>query len=117
MPFVEPRMVFSNTTGIGQLPFFLTAWAFATRIDKPLTWWRNILPEGVRNVLAKVWPWSLAASSLAFLFALEIAVFGYVPGVADADQRLTVVFVSLLIALVCIIVSFVSGFARHPAAS
>jgi hypothetical protein len=42
--------------GIGQVIFFTVGWAFATRINKPLTWWRKILPEGVRGSLAKVWP-------------------------------------------------------------
>jgi hypothetical protein len=97
--------------GIAQIVFFTVGWAFATRIHKPLTWWRKVLPESVRGTLARVWPWTLAVGSLLFLFALEIAIFGYVPGVDDADQRLSVVFASLGIALILIILSFVSGFA------
>ena len=27
--------------GIGQVAFFVPAWAFATRMDKPLTWWKK----------------------------------------------------------------------------
>ncbi len=98
--------------GIGQVPFFLVVWAFATRINAPLTWWGRVLPEGTRRLLSPLWVWSLAASVLLFLFALEIAIFGVVPGVSDADQRLTVVFVSLGIGLLTIILSFVSAIAR-----
>jgi hypothetical protein len=54
---------------------------------------------------------SLAVSSLLLLFMLEIAIFGYVPGVEDADQRLSIVFASLGGGLVLLILSFVSGFA------
>jgi hypothetical protein len=97
--------------GIGQIVFFTVGWAFATRINKPLTWWRKALPEGVRGTLARVWPWSLAVSTVLVLFALEIAIFGYVPGVEDADQRLSVVFASLGVGLALLILSFVSGFA------
>jgi hypothetical protein len=97
--------------GIAQLPFFLVVWAFATRINQPLTWWRRVLPAGVRGALARIWPWTLAASTLLFLFALQIAIFGFVPGVEDADQRLSIVFASLSLGMVCIILSFVSGFA------
>jgi hypothetical protein len=28
--------------GIGQVAFFIPAWAFATRMDKPLTWWKHM---------------------------------------------------------------------------
>jgi hypothetical protein len=97
--------------GMAQIPFFLVAWAFATRINQPLTWWGKILPAGLRGTLANVWPWTLAATVLLFLFALQIAIFGFVPGVEDADQRLNIVFVSIGLGLVCIILSFVSGFA------
>jgi len=97
--------------GIAQIVFFTIGWAFATRINKPLTWWRKVLPEGARGTLARVWPWSLAVSSLLFVLALGIAIFGYVPGVEDADQRLSIVFASLGVGLILLIVSFVSGFA------
>jgi hypothetical protein len=104
-------LLFLMGGGIGQIVFFTVGWAFATRINKPLTWWRKALPEGIRPMLARVWPWSLAVSSLLFVFALEIAIFGFVPGVEDADQRLSIVFASLGIGLALLILSFVSGFA------
>jgi len=97
--------------GIGQIPFFVMAWAFATRINKPLTWWRNVLPSEIRPALAHVWPWTLAIGSLLMLFTLEIAIFGVVPGVSDADQKLSIVFTSLISALVLFTLSFIAGFA------
>ncbi|NVM01028.1 MAG: hypothetical protein HWN67_01715, partial [Candidatus Helarchaeota archaeon] len=38
--------------GIAQILFFLPTWAYATRINKPLNWWKRILPEGIRKTLA-----------------------------------------------------------------
>ena len=35
--------------GIGQVAFFIPAWAFATRMDQPLTWWKRVLPR-------RAWP-------------------------------------------------------------
>lgn len=32
---------------------------YATRINKPLKWWRAHLPINVRGFLAKLWPWSI----------------------------------------------------------
>jgi hypothetical protein len=31
-------------------------WGAAARVNKPLAWWRRVLPEGVRRVLGPVWP-------------------------------------------------------------
>ena len=97
--------------GIGQIPFFLTAWAFATRINKSLTWWRRVLPEGVRRTIARIWPWTLIASALLILLALEIAIFGYFPGVTDAEQLITIVMLSLGLGLVLYIFSGIAGIA------
>jgi hypothetical protein len=49
----------------------------ATRINKPLKWWRAHLPVKVRGFLAKLWPWSIIAYVLLFLISVEIAIFGY----------------------------------------
>ena len=34
--------------GIGQIVFFIPTWLASTRINKPLTWWRKVLPEKAR---------------------------------------------------------------------
>lgn len=104
--------------GIGQLPFFLTAWVFATRINQPLTWWRKVLPQGLRGGLARLWRWTMIAGAAGVLLALEIAIFGYFPGVTDADQLLSIVFAALGSAWLLFLLTFVSAFAydiEHPA--
>lgn len=49
----------------------------ATRIEKPLSWWRTHLSETTRNFLAKLWPWSIVVSVILSLCGVEMAVFGY----------------------------------------
>ncbi|MEL7236787.1 MAG: hypothetical protein AAGK74_19950, partial [Chloroflexota bacterium] len=98
--------------GIAQVLFFPWAVAVATRIRHPLTGWRRALPDRLRVILANVWPWLLSIGVLSMLFALYIAVFGYVPGVPDADARLLVVGLLLLVGLAGFQASFVAAFAR-----
>lgn len=64
--------------GGGFAPIFLTILAFlaATRINKPLRFWRSRAPGGFRNGMAKLWPWTLIISVVAFVVAVEIAIFG-----------------------------------------
>lgn len=97
--------------GIGQVVFFTIAWAFATRINQPLTGWRKVLPEGLRKALARVWPWTTAAGTLLIFTALEIAIFGYFPGVNDTDQLLQIMLTTLGLGLVLFLLSFVAGIA------
>ncbi len=70
-----------------QVVFAPFVWAAATRIHAPLTWWRKILPEPVRRVLAKLWPYFLTMGALSLLVGLFIAIFGYVPGVDANDSE------------------------------
>lgn len=98
--------------GIGQIIFFTLAWAVATRINKPLTQWRKLLPERSRRRLSKLWIWSLIAGSLLLITALEIAVFGLVPGTNDPNLVSTIMVTSLGVALGFFLLTFVAGFAH-----
>lgn len=69
--------------GIGQVIFFIPAWWVATRIHRPLTWWRDKLPVSLQKGLARLWPALLALPTLGMIVALYLAVFGYLPW---ADQ-------------------------------
>ena len=98
--------------GVGQILFFSLVCAVATRIHHPLTGWRAALPAGVRRGLAKVWPGALVAGVLVFLFALEIAIFGYVPGMIDLNLILYTNWVVLAVGLSVLLLTFVAGFAH-----
>ena len=65
--------------GGGSPPIFLgvVASVVATRINKPLTWWRAHLSVNVRSVLTKVWLWSLIVFVLFFWFAVVLAITGW----------------------------------------
>lgn len=97
--------------GVGQVFFFLPAWLVATRIHSPLTWWRKVLPEATRRWLARLWPGTLATGVLCFLVALEIAIFGFVPGVNKPDMKNYICWSFLAAGLVAILFTFVAGFA------
>jgi len=41
--------------GVAQVPFFILTWGASIYISKPLTWWRKVLPEKLREQLAQLW--------------------------------------------------------------
>ncbi len=98
--------------GVGQVFFFLPAWAVSTRIHSSLGWWKKVLPEATRRRLRRFWPISLAAGVLCFLVALEIAIFGFVPGVIDPNLKNYICWSILAVGLAAILFTFVAGFAQ-----
>lgn len=60
-------------------------WAAATRINKPLTWWRKILPPELRSVMARVWPITLTIGMISVLMGIYIAITGQIPGVDPSE--------------------------------
>jgi Mn2+/Fe2+ NRAMP family transporter len=96
--------------GIAQILFFIPLWAVATRINKPLSWWRRILPEGLRRVLAKQWPSSLVTGAVLFVIGLVISITGYGPGLSDPEQILTIDWSILGIGYLLYLLAYVAGF-------
>ena len=41
--------------GIGYILVFVPVWAFASRINKSLSWWEKMLPVQLRKILAILW--------------------------------------------------------------
>ncbi len=98
--------------GIGFTPFYIVTWAYATRINKTLNWWRKLFTQNVRKHLARIWPYTLTATAICWLMAIEIAIFGYFPGQTDPAIVFNICWTFLLFAMIFINLSFVSGFAR-----
>jgi hypothetical protein len=98
--------------GVAQGVLFTLTWGVATRIRAPLVFWRWVIPSAARPVLSRLWPWTLTAATALFLVALEIAIFGYVPGVSDQLQILYINWKILGVALGLYAVSVCSGFAQ-----
>jgi hypothetical protein len=65
--------------GGGFAPIFMAVFASvaASKINRPLNWWRAHLPASIRGLLAKLWPWSIIVFVVAFVGGVEIAIFGY----------------------------------------
>ena len=98
--------------GIAQVLFFPLIWAISTRINRPLTWWRKILPIRIREPLGKLWSWALIIGSSLIVFVLEIAIFGFVPSVNDPDTALSIMLSCLGAGYGVLLLTFVAGFAH-----
>lgn len=96
--------------GIGQVAFFLPAWAFSTRMNKPLTWWNKVLPPFSRPILSRLWIGILIAATVVMLMGLEIAIFGYVPTMTDPDQIQSTAMILVFASAILYAASFVAGF-------
>jgi hypothetical protein len=99
--------------GMGQAFFFIPAWAFATRMDKPLTWWRQVLPRRSWPFLSKLWIVLLVLATISMLIGLEMAIFGYFPGITDSETlqntNMSFVFGSAIL----YVLSFIAGFGHE----
>jgi len=89
--------------GGGFAPIFLSLLAFgaATRIGKPLNWWRERMPG--RSSLAKLWPSLLILFVVVFWTAVGIQIFG-LPIDATITMNIMVVFSLAMVILMPIAV-------------
>jgi hypothetical protein len=85
----------------------------ATRIGKPLRFWRKVLPEGVRRFLAKIWPGTLIAFVACFVISVEVIIFGWpLTAFLDADAALEVLNAFAFSYLGLMVLSIVGAFAH-----
>ena len=65
--------------GGGFAPILMALFGFlaAVKIKSSLSWWRNHLPNTLKNFLSNLWPWPLVVYVFVFVFGVEIAIFGY----------------------------------------
>jgi hypothetical protein len=89
--------------GGGFAPIFLSLLAvgIATRIDKPLNWWREHLPG--RASLAKLWPSLLILFVIVFWTAVGIQIFGLSLDAA-VTTGIMVIFSLIMVILMPIVV-------------
>ena len=98
--------------GLAHIVFFLPIWGYSTRIDKRLGFWTKLFPKKVRRKLGRIWPFSAALVAILFIVALEISIFGYVPGVDNPELILAICWGLLGLAWVLVQASYISGFAH-----
>lgn len=99
--------------GIGQVAFFVPAWAFATRLGKPLTWWRRTLPQRGWPFLSGLWPVTLVAATAVMLIGLEMAIFGYFPGLTAPEVIQSTAMLFVLAAAILYVITFIAGFGHE----
>ena len=100
--------------GGGFAPIFMTILASlaATQINKPLSFWRRVLPDSVRRFLAKIWSGCLIAFVVLFLVSVEIAIFGWpLTSFMDAETAVNNLYTISYIMLGLMVLSVLAGFA------
>jgi len=96
--------------GIGHIPFYITAWAFTLKGRSSLKWLKKrIRNRGGLGKTIVFWRILLALISVLWLLAVEIAIFGYLPGVKEADVLLAICWGALLMVLLLIPVTYVAA--------
>ena len=96
--------------GIAPPIFGIILGAVGTQINSPLTWWRTHLPAGLRDFLAKLWPWSFAVCIAAFLYLLPGSILlDYFFGVGSP----LMVAVFAFTAIGSLLLTIVAGFAYN----
>ena len=97
--------------GIGHILLFVPTCAFATQIDRSLDFWKQEIPEKVRNTLSGLWIYGLIATVVTWLILLELGIFGYFPGQDNPDAILSIVYVFLFSSVFFACITFVFAIA------
>jgi hypothetical protein len=99
--------------GIGQVAFFIPAWAFATRLGKPLTWWGKVLPRRAWPFLSRLWIVTLVLATITMFIGVEMAVFGFFPGLTDPASIKNTAMLFVFSAAALYVLSFIAGFGHE----
>lgn len=78
----------------------------ATRINKPLTWWRSHLSDKMQRLFAMIWPWSLIFYTILSIVLLGIPILG----VNDAEL-LSYLDIAAALMFIPLILMIIGGFA------
>lgn len=97
-------------TGGGFVQIFLAVpiSLVSCRLLTPLSWWRNHIPERIRIVLAAPWLLLFILFIFFYIFALELAVFGFPFGITNpsvADQLMMILAGLIIVTFFLTIVS------------
>jgi hypothetical protein len=87
-------------------------WIHATRINKPLDWWKKIISEKNTKFLSRAWLPALVATSGLWLFVMELGIFGYFPGQSNPNIILKIIFILLFSTAILANFTFICAFAR-----
>jgi protein-S-isoprenylcysteine O-methyltransferase Ste14 len=75
----------------------------ATRINKPLRWWRSHLSDKAKRFFALIWPWSLMFYTILSIILLGITFFGLnnVELLDYLDIAASIMFIPLIFMIIC----------------
>jgi hypothetical protein len=105
--------LFLGGGGFGPLFTGVFASLVATRIRRPLTWWRAHLSDRVRDVLARARLWMLVLYVMVFLLAVETTIFGRpLTLLLDADTTYEIVLRAGNLTLLLMVLAVLSAFAH-----
>ncbi len=99
--------------GVAQVLFFLIAWAVATQIRRPLTWWQSRLPKQAQLRLERSWPWAFGLGY--FFLAAGILIWLIWTPPTLTDKNLTaqyICWICLTIGILFQLLTILAGFAR-----
>lgn len=97
--------------GIGHIILYIPTWAFATRINKPLDWWKRVLSIRLRKQLSAIWIYFLAATLISWLIVMELGIFGYFPGQENPETIMNIVFIFLFSTVLLACLTFICAIA------
>ncbi len=98
--------------GLGYVPFYLVAWGYLTRVEKPLDWVGPKLDGALGRLLAVLsWPAALIGAAL-WLQALIVSVIGIYPGLTAPQDKLMLIWLSLLGCFILMNIALLGALAR-----
>lgn len=98
--------------GIGYTPVFISLLIYTSKIDQPLNAKKYKDPNKVMIFFSKIWPFTLIIATLTWSLLIEIAIWGYFPGVNATESLMNIVWICLFSTLILVNVSFLSGYAK-----
>jgi hypothetical protein len=106
-------LLFLSGGGVALILGFLVTWTLATRIDKPLTWWRKVLDERSGKALSAMWKFSFISCFSALFIAMLIWAVLTPPGPSYKQPVYVYTCWSFLaLSLIFLILTIITGFAR-----
>ena len=107
--FILSLAEFLTGGGITSFELAILATLAASRIGRPLTWWRKVLPSGLRRVLARTWLILLIAFIGLFAATITITIVGL--GFLNGESMIRLLYVMGLSTLGLMALTVVAGFA------
>jgi hypothetical protein len=78
----------------------ILAFASATRINQPLSWWKSHLSENTQKGIAKSWPWIIITFVVIFFTTVSIQIFGTPFGVTITTMIVSIMALGMVLVMV-----------------